>query len=250
MDKKGAKPMRRSAFTLIELLISVAIISLLVAVLLPALAGAKRHAMRVTCQSNLRQISTALWAYSVANDSRIPYIESPLTNGGSVPGYGNAAYADNQVDPFDRELWPRSVQNVLMPLYLGSERRVFSCAAATRGWPRGGPIQVSYRDSGANQPNGMESPEGSYFRENFGFMDGRPMVELRIRLTGDPIADAQMMGRSRSTYMRDMIVRQGNRVVGPHGGGINVISREFGVEWRDAKSTEEDLGAFGAGVQF
>ena len=138
-----------------------------------------------------------------------------------------------------------------MPLYFGDDRRMFTCPAATRGWPRdGGPFQMTYRDAGINQPNGIISPEGSYFRENFGFLDGRPMIELRIKLTGVPVEDAQLLGRLRSTYVRDMVEREGPGVIGPHEGGINVLNREFGVEFRKRKDTQEDLAPFGAGVLF
>lgn len=53
--------MMRSAFTLMELLIVVAIIALLTALLFPVLSSARRKAQQVPCTSNLHQLHLA-WA--------------------------------------------------------------------------------------------------------------------------------------------------------------------------------------------
>jgi prepilin-type N-terminal cleavage/methylation domain-containing protein len=59
--------MRRStrAFTLIELLVVVGIISILTALLMPALGKAREQARRVACASNMRQYLAILTMYSV-----------------------------------------------------------------------------------------------------------------------------------------------------------------------------------------
>ncbi len=54
----------RRAFTLIELLVVISIITLLIAVLLPALAGARAAGQSVKCQSTLRQFGVILYTYA------------------------------------------------------------------------------------------------------------------------------------------------------------------------------------------
>ena len=59
-------------FTLVELLVVIGIIAMLIAILLPALTRARGSANLVTCQSNFRQIYTALVIYTGENKGLLP----------------------------------------------------------------------------------------------------------------------------------------------------------------------------------
>ena len=64
---------RSSAFSLIELLVVVSIISLLVALLLPSLGAARQAAQRAACQSQLRQLSLAALSYAADHRDVLAY---------------------------------------------------------------------------------------------------------------------------------------------------------------------------------
>lgn len=56
--------MRRRGFTLIELLVVIAIIAILAAILFPVFARARENARKANCQSNLKQLGTAIMMYT------------------------------------------------------------------------------------------------------------------------------------------------------------------------------------------
>ncbi|MFG0249810.1 MAG: type II secretion system protein [Phycisphaeraceae bacterium JB051] len=57
----------RMGFTLIELLVVISIVSLLVAILLPALASARNQARLIACRSNMRQCGLIVDMYATDN---------------------------------------------------------------------------------------------------------------------------------------------------------------------------------------
>ncbi len=91
--------MSRRAFTLVELLVVVAIIALLLSILLPAMEKARLIARMVSCLSNQRQIGMALQLYAEENGGVLPRGEGPKYGHTAwrnvlpeyVPGGGNAS---------------------------------------------------------------------------------------------------------------------------------------------------------------
>ncbi|HEX4122241.1 MAG TPA: prepilin-type N-terminal cleavage/methylation domain-containing protein [Verrucomicrobiae bacterium] len=70
------KPVSRSpreAFTLVELLVVVAIIGILAAMLLPALAASKARAQGIVCQNNNKSLVTAWVMYADDHSQMLPY---------------------------------------------------------------------------------------------------------------------------------------------------------------------------------
>ena len=63
---------RKRGFTLVELLVVVAIIALLLSILIPALRMARDQAMRITCGNNIKNLVFSLTLYADKNNSKIP----------------------------------------------------------------------------------------------------------------------------------------------------------------------------------
>lgn len=103
----------KKAFTLVEIMIVVAIIGLLVAIAIPNFVRARRNARKNLCLNNLRLLTHAVEQYAIeygASDGQAPtaaiimgdvnaYIENALTEPETVAAYAIPAVGADAVCP-------------------------------------------------------------------------------------------------------------------------------------------------------
>ena len=69
-------------FTIIELLVTIAIVAILMSIMMPGFRAARESANRIQCSSNLRQIGLAIYLYAFQNGEHLP--ETIFDNDGNA----------------------------------------------------------------------------------------------------------------------------------------------------------------------
>lgn len=131
---------RRSAFTLVELLVVIGIIALLISILLPSLTKARGAANSVDCQARLRQIGQGMQLYASQNQGLLPW--------GQL--YHDAAHLKSTPNPYPNELWWK--WHYVVSQMLGTDEM----KSNNDYWPRNSPVFID-KDTIEGQPWGWRT---------------------------------------------------------------------------------------------
>lgn len=153
---------RGSGFTLVELLVVIGVIAILIAILLPALNGARQQARNVQCLSNLRQLATAYQLYS------------QQMNRQKMMSYPNGG------------LWPDVIAGAMGPTNQWGQAMKDSPFYKLRFCPKAGPeTRLGANRGMAFRAFEWAGSEGSYGMNGYGYYDrNNPQRRITWQMKG------------------------------------------------------------------
>ncbi|MFA5554453.1 MAG: prepilin-type N-terminal cleavage/methylation domain-containing protein [Phycisphaerae bacterium] len=120
--------MKPKAFTLVELLVVISIISMLLSILIPGLSSAREMARQVSCMSNIQQLNSAWYGYSLANNDRICSADTFLNDGTAIDKKTNHWSADGDYEPFNNVGGTiQAIKDGVLSPYLSYTTGVYKC---------------------------------------------------------------------------------------------------------------------------
>ena len=196
----------RRGFTLIDLLVVIAIIAILAAILFPVFARARENARRSSCQSNLKQIGLGMAQYIQDYDS-------------SYPLFGQLPSIYPMLDPY-----AKSAQVWICPSDFINEDTAFCAAEGVAGCQYGAADNLAVTATTATQTNGTGR---SYEINPKPIADGtaNPIREAAINWP----AEAMLFVDGAAQYT---VADVPNRLIMRHFEGANIGFVDGHVKWK------------------
>ncbi|MFG0328863.1 MAG: DUF1559 domain-containing protein [Phycisphaerales bacterium] len=119
MSGRRSRQPTSTGFSLIELLLVIAIIALLLALLAPGLAEARESSRRAVCLSNVRQIGVAHMDYFSDNRESAPFI--PLGSGAAAFVYGGKTTSSYWYEPFYLTIREKPLNKYIYPQQVAAD---------------------------------------------------------------------------------------------------------------------------------
>jgi prepilin-type N-terminal cleavage/methylation domain-containing protein/prepilin-type processing-associated H-X9-DG protein len=239
------------AFTLIELLTVVAIISLLISILMPSLGRARDQAKGVHCLARLKDMGNALGAYENENDDLMPpceWLPDPEVREEIEYGWTELMYGyiwkemDRMYDPEQAVQYSYPVQrNIPRDRW----QRYFDCKASPFRFDHSGHYRVYLpawlMGTYALDENRRYDIQNTILNPRL--PASRSRIAPRMILLGDANAQSERIDTSYidagEANTAGSAGFNGNRFSDRHYGGTNYLFQDFSADWMRNKFREE-----------
>ncbi len=237
--------MKKTAFTLIELLVVLAVIVALVAILVPALGGARQIAYKIYCTNNLKQLGIAVNLYTqqykvypvCVNDVNITWDEF----------VANPEIGDKKMLGVPAGLWPYHKEKKLYecPMLLRKSAQISYCYDSRAGYelPTGTTAYASLspmfhppgetttkKDYYLLTPDRVKSPKAFVILYDLPLVDNPVSDAANLYQNIDP-DDANSLNDGDADSNGYLWNYNGVSADGPHSKGFNILFADMHVKW-------------------